>query len=503
MSHFLPNTERLPYALYSAAQSRALDQAAMQIFGIPGIELMERAGRAAYAFLRQRWPDAREIALLCGGGNNGGDGYVVARLARADGLRVRLFSLADPEKLRGDAQTMAARWRSIGGAIEPFETLPQTAEVLVDALLGTGLERPVMGRWAEAVDAMNTHRAPVLALDIPSGLHADTGCILGTAARCAATISFIALKVGLFTASGPACAGDIQFDALGVPAQVYSREIPFARRLDWARLSDRLGKRSKDSHKGDYGHVLLVGGAPGFSGAVRLAGEGALRTGAGLVSIATHPHHAAWLNLNRPELMVHGLEDPRDLSNLLSRATAVAIGPGLGTEAWGQALLEAVLNTDLPLVVDADGLNLLAKRAPVRRERWILTPHPGEAARLLACEASEVQADRFSAARRLQEIFGAVVVLKGSGTLVAGPSHRPPGVCSQGNPGMASGGMGDVLTGMLSALLVQGLGAEEAASVGACLHSAAGDRAAAQGGERGLLASDLLEEIRPLLNGKA
>jgi len=501
--HFLPKTERLPYALYSAAQSRALDQAVIQIHGIAGVELMERAGRAAYTFLRHRWPDAREIALLCGGGNNGGDGYVVARLARADGLRVRLFSLVDPEQLRGEARAMAERWREAGGAIEPFETLPKTAEVLLDALLGTGLERPVAGRWAEAVEAMNAHRAPALALDIPSGLHADTGRMLGTAARCDATISFIALKAGLFTASGPACAGEMQFDALGVPAQVYSREIPFARRLDWPRLSGCLGKRSKDSHKGDYGHVLLVGGAPGFSGAVRLAGEGALRTGAGLVSIATHPDHAAWLNLNRPELMVHGIAHPRDLSELLSRATAVAIGPGLGTDAWGEALLEQVLSADLPLVVDADGLNLLAQRTPVRRDHWILTPHPGEAARLLACETSEIQADRFSAARRLQETFGAVVVLKGSGTLVAGPSHRPLGVCSQGNPGMASGGMGDVLTGILAALLAQGLDGEEAASVGACLHGAAGDLAAEQGGERGLLASDLLEAIRPLLNGKA
>jgi NAD(P)H-hydrate epimerase len=501
MTRLMPSTERLPYALYRAGQVRELDRCAIEEHGIPGAELMERAGRAAYRLLRSRWPQARALAVLCGAGNNGGDGYVVARLALADGLRVRLLQLGDHDRLRGAALEHAESFREAGGEAEPFRGLLPRCDLVVDALLGTGLERLVEGRWAQAIEAVNDGRAPVLAIDIPSGLHADTGAVLGTAVRAEATISFIGLKRGLFTGQGRACCGEVRFDALGVPAVIYGREILSARRLAWERVCPGLPRRSRSAHKGDFGHVLIIGGARGYSGAARLAGEGALRTGAGLVSLATDPDHAAVLNLGRPELMVRGVAAPGDLDPLLARADVVAMGPGLGRGDWGRALFERVRGLGLPLVVDADALALLAAD-PGRRDDWVLTPHPGEAARLLGTDTASVEADRFAAVAAIQHRFGGVVVLKGAGTLIQGSSHRPPGVCDGGNPGMASGGTGDVLTGVIAALLAQGLAAEEAAEVGVCLHAAAGDAAAAAGGERGMLASDLVDRLRVVANEK-
>jgi len=501
MQRLIRDADYLPYALYRAEQVRELDRTAIEEHGIPGAELMERAGRAAYRLLRQDWPDARVISIVCGIGNNGGDGYVVARHARTDGLEVRVLQLGDPQRLRGDALTMATRFREVGGSVTPFRGLPEATELIIDAVLGTGLERAVTGEWAQAIDAINRHPAPVLAIDIPSGLHSDLGSILGTVVRAEVTISFIGLKQGMFTGSGPDCCGDIRFDALQVPAAVYARQILSARRLDRTQLGGLLARRPRSANKGSFGHVLVVGGARGYSGAARLAGEGALRTGAGLVTIATHPDHAAYLNLSRPELMCLGVEGPMALEPALARATVIAVGPGLGKDSWGKGLLARVLETKHPLVVDADALNLLAA-APASRDDWVLTPHPGEAARLLGTETGAVQADRFGSIRRLRDRFGGVVVLKGAGTLVLGPSHRPVGVCTGGNPGMATAGTGDVLTGMIAALVAQGLDLENAAAAGVCLHATAGDAAAA-GGERGLLASDLLAQIRPLLNSEA
>lgn len=497
----MPESPRLPHALYRADQVRALDRTAIEVHGIPGLELMERAGAAAYALLRQRWSGHRTVTVLAGSGNNGGDGYVVARLAQADGFTVRVLQLAEPERLRGDAALAFAAYRDSGGQFEPFRALAGRTGVIVDALLGTGLERPVEGPWAQAVDAINQARSPVLALDIPSGLHADTGAILGTAVRADATFSFVGLKQGLFTGAGPDCCGQIHFSALAVPAAIYASQILSARRIDWHQQASRLQPRRRAAHKGDFGHLLVIGGAPGMSGAARLAGEGALRAGAGLVSVATHPDHAALLNLTRPELMVAGVMAPGDLDPLIARANWIAIGPGLGQASWGRGLWAHVRALEGPLVVDADALNLLAE-GPRRRDDWVLTPHPGEAARLLGCTVAELQLDRFAAARRLQERFGGVVVLKGAGTLVQGSSHRPPAVCSDGNPGMATGGSGDVLTGVIAALGAQGLEAEEAACAGVCLHAAAGDRAAL-GGEKGMLAGDLLASLRPVANGIA
>ncbi len=498
MTRPMPTTDRLPHALYRAEQVRELDRCAIKDHGIPGAELMQRAGAAAYRELQNRWPDAREVTVLCGTGNNGGDGYVLARLAHEAGLAVRVLQLGDSSRLRDDALAKANAYRDAGASVEPYRELPRRTDLIVDAVFGTGLEREVQGSWAEAIGQINAHRAPKLAIDIPSGLHADTGQILGTAVHADVTVSFIGLKQGMFTGQGPDCCGEIRFDALRVPAVIYSREILSARRLDWATQGGLLGRRQRSAHKGSFGHVLVVGGAPGYSGAPRMAGVGALRAGAGLVTVATHPEHAAFVNVVHPELMCRGVASAADLEPLIERATVIAVGPGLGKDQWGRELFLRALDTELPMVVDADGLNLLALR-PRRRDQWVLTPHPGEAARLLETSTKDIQADRFSSVRHLQERFGGVAVLKGAGTLIFGPSRKPPGVCDGGNPGMASGGTGDVLTGVIAALIAQRLSLEEAACAGVCLHAAAGD-AAARGGERGMLASDLIGELRAVSN---
>lgn len=494
----------LPHLLYRAEQVRALDRIAIEQFGIPGSVLMERAGAAAFVVLRARWPQAARIGVLCGTGNNGGDGFVLARLAAEAGLEVTVWQVGDAERLQGDALAASQRLQGTGITARPWPGSSAREldgrDVLVDALLGTGLTDKVRDTWADAIDALNVAAAPVLALDLPSGLDADTGRVLGCAVRASASISFIGLKPGLLTGAGTEHAGRVYFHDLQVPAGVYDRQAAAARRLDYAQLSTLLRPRTRDAHKGQFGHVLVIGGGHGMSGAVRLAAEAAARVGAGLVSVATHAVHAAALNAGRPELMVHSVESPVALAPLLERASVVAVGPGLGQDAWARGLLERVLETDRPLVLDADALNLLAAD-PVQRDDWVLTPHPGEAARLLGCSSAQVQADRFHALAALVERFGGVCVLKGSGTLVHAPAGEfpPAGVCTAGNPGMASGGMGDVLTGIIAGLLAQGLTASEAAAAGVCLHAQAADEAA-RVGERGLLASDLMPWLRRLVN---
>lgn len=490
----------LPVELYRAAQVRELDRIAIEDRGIPGYTLMSRAGEAAFQLLRQRWPKARRIAVVCGGGNNGGDGYVVARLARQAGLDARIMTLADPESLRGDALTAAQEARAAEAPITAFNVADLAeADLLVDAILGTGLEREVSGAWREAIEAMNAHPAAVLALDIPSGLHADTGAALGTAIQAEVTLTFIGLKQGLFTGQGPACCGEIYFTALGAPPDIYPALHPACWRYVGDDLPTLLPRRSRSAHKGHFGHVLVIGGDLGLAGAARMAAEAAARCGAGLVSVATRNVHAGLQAAVRPEFMFHGIETPEELAPLLNRATVIAIGPGMGRGDWGRGLLHTVLASDKPLVMDADALNLLAAK-PSYRDDWILTPHPGEAARLLKMTPAQVEADRFVAVEDLALRFGGVAVLKGAGSLIASKEDGVVTLCATGNPGMASGGMGDVLTGVIAALVAQGLPLFAAAKAGVYLHGLAGDRAAQAGGERGLLATDLLPFLRQLIN---
>ncbi len=486
--------ESLPADLYSVAQTRELDRIAIQQYGIAGIELMRRAGQALFAQLLKQWPETTHVTVFCGAGNNAGDGYVVARLAMGSGLDVRVCTVADPEHLQGDARIAFRDFLAAGGQVFPFErqTLPENT-VIVDALVGTGLDRPLQGDFLAAVDQINRSRCPVIAVDTPSGIHGDRGVVMGSAVKADVTVSFIGLKQGLFSGEATDFCGRLTFSSLNIPAGVYQTLQPSAQLL----RPFALPARPRSSHKGSNGHVLLVGGDYGYSGAIRLAAEAALRAGAGLVSVATRAGHSHLLNLGRFEIMSHAVEDRQTLTRLLDKATVVVIGPGLGQGSWAQMLFQQVLLTGLPLVVDADGLNLLAKN-PLHRNNWVLTPHPGEAARLLALTTEQIQQNRFAAVDRLFDQFGGVGILKGARSLVRSESRLS--VNPTGNPGMAGGGMGDVLAGLIGGLIAQGVSLDRAAENAVYWHGEAADLAAEEAGERGLLASDLFPFIRKSVN---
>ena len=485
----------LPVELYTAAQVRELDRLAIEEQGTPSLTLMERAGADALDVLTGRYPGAGNLVVLCGGGNNAGDGYVLARLARQAGLEVRVIALVEPGRLKGDAAASAQKYLQTG-SVETALAL-EGADIIVDALLGSGLNRPVEGSFAEAIELVNAASVTVFALDIPSGLNADTGVCLGSAVRADATITFIGLKRGLFTAEGPEFCGEILFSDLGTPADIHVAVGAETRLTRHEEIMRNLPPRPRHAHKGRYGHVLVIGGDYGYQGAAILAGSAAARAGAGLVTVATRPEHARTIPLFRPELMTAAVTAERDLDPLLDRVSVVAIGPGLGQSDWAISLLAKVLQTRLPLVVDADALNLLALE-PLRRENWVLTPHPGEAARLLGITSTEVQTDRFAAVTSLRDRFGGTVALKGAGSLVAGATG-PIRLNRTGNPGMAGGGMGDVLTGVIAGLVAQGMEPDVATVAGVYLHGYAADQCAGEG-ERGMLAGDLLPVIRALVN---
>ncbi len=486
---------RLEHALFAAAQARAVDRRAIDDLGIPGYTLMCRAAAAALRLLHVRWPEARRIAVLCGPGNNGGDGFVLARLAMAEGLDARVFCpLGMPRQ--GDAVTAARDHAERGGHVvdlSPDEAFADV-DVVVDALFGIGLARAPTGAAAAAIEAVNVQSAPVLALDVPSGIDADSGHAPGAAVRASVTLTFIARKRGLFTAAAVDHCGDIVVDSLALSDAAFAGVQTTTELLTADTVYPLLPPRPRSAHKGNHGHVLVIGGDHGYGGAVRLCAEAALRGGAGLVSVATRAEHVGALLAARPELMVRDAENP---DAQLAAASVLALGPGLGQGAWSRVRYERALAWRGARVLDADALNLLAQSPRALGATTVITPHPGEAARLLDCAASEVQRDRFAAVNALVERFDCVVVLKGAGTLVADKTRTA--LCAAGNPGMASGGMGDVLTGVIAALLAQGLQPFDAAACGTWLHAAAGDRAA-RAGQRGLLAGDLIAELRDLVN---
>ena len=512
-------TVRLPRNLYRADQARELDRIAIEEYSIAGFSLMQLAAQSAFTALLESWPGVRQLLVFVGGGNNGGDGYVIAGLAKEHGLSVRVIYLHGEDSLQGDA----ARARDFAAerqvAIHAFSDAEnycsdlKAETVVVDALLGTGLDRPPRENYARAIAVINGSKLPILAVDIPSGLNADTGNPLDVAVTADLTVTFIALKQGLLTGVARDHVGELRFAGLDLPDQVFQHPRspkPSARRIDINSTPQLLPRRLPASHKGSHGHVLVLGGDIGYGGAVLMAAEAAARAGAGLVSVVTRSAHRVAALTRRPELMVHGTEDKQDrLDDLLSRASTLVIGPGLGRGSWSGRLLQKAMAAsrarNLPMVVDADALHLLADRhqadARLRRDNWILTPHPGEAAVLLDCSVAEIQKDRFAAVSAIVSAYGGTCLLKGSGSLVGSADHRDPiSLCTEGNPGMATGGMGDVLSGLTAGLLAQGLTPREALECAVCIHGEAADLLAAQQGPRGMLATDLLAYFGQLLN---
>jgi len=488
----------LPIEIYSVATVREIDRTAIEEKGVPGYTLMTRAGSVSVAETMAAFPDARSWQVICGAGNNAGDGYVVARLAADAGITVSVLAVTSPAALVGDAATAYADFIAAGGLVSAWDgNLDPAAMLIVDALLGSGLMRDVEGDFAAAVGVINGAGLPIVALDIPTGLNGDTGAVMGDAVRADLTVTFVGLKQGLFLGRGPAFRGDLRFSDLEIEPSCYAGKPLELQRISAERAASLLPRRSRTAHKGDFGHVLVVGGGVGMPGAVVLCGEAALRAGAGRVSVATDTSHAAAVVNDRPELMAKGINGATDLENLLSNSDVIAVGPGLGRSEWANELMQRIQNEQHASVWDADALNWLAEH-PDHCENRIITPHPGEAATLLGISTADIQADRRAAVEQLQQRYGGVAVLKGAGSLIKS-AQGVPWISTSGNPGMAAPGMGDVLTGIIAAMLGQGLSLPDAATTGVEIHAEIGDLAALNG-ERGMMASDLLAELRNVVN---
>ena len=485
--------------IYSTEQAREFDRNASRDFAIPSAELMARAGRAAAALVLKRWPLAQRIVVLCGPGNSGGDGYVVAALLQAAVREVAVFAFGEPDfKRNPDAYAACQLFKSRGVfvAANALDQAISDADLVVDALFGIGT-RPLTGELAAIVTRLNALNKPILALDLPSGLDSDTGAA-ELAVRASETMTFIVYKLGLVTGQARQFVGKLSLASLDLEPALFVDSAPIARALESSNFAKMV--RSPVAHKGQFGHVWAVGGAPGFAGAIHLCAQASLRAGAGRVSVVTDASNVQALVAARPELMVRADAKIPDFAH----GMVLAIGPGLSKSGWARALFAQALNWPGPRVFDADALNLLAEMesdgATALRlgANTVLTPHPAEAARLLKTNTAAIENNRPAAVRALVAKYGCVVLLKGAGTLIAAP-ELPLGVCLFGNAGMASGGMGDVLTGVIAALLAQGLSTFDAAEQGALLHAKAADRAA-EVGMRGLLAGDVINELRSAVN---
>ena len=491
------NPASIPHSIWPADSLRRAEKEAADSLGITLYELMQRAGLAAFNVAQKHFPLARHWLVLCGHGNNGGDGYVVARLAAAAAIQVTLLAIESDKPLPEEAQAAREAWLAAGGTIHAADIVwPEGIDLIIDGLLGTGVKGAPRDNVAALIHQANRHPAPVLALDIPSGLLAQTGATPGAVMDAAHTLTFIALKPGLLTGKARDVVGMLHHHALGLDNWLAGQETALSR-IDAALLPHWFKPRRPTSHKGSHGRLVIIGGDRGTAGAIRMTGEAALRAGAGLVRVLTRQENIAPIITARPELMVHELTD-ESLDESLHWADVVVIGPGLGQQEWGKKALRKIENFRKPMLWDADALNLLAIN-PDKRHNRILTPHPGEAARLLNCSVAEIESDRLLSAQRLLKRYAGVVVLKGAGTVVSAENGQT-GIIDAGNAGMASGGMGDVLSGIIGALLGQKHDLYDAACAGCLAHGAAADILAAKQGMRGMLATDLFSTLVRVVN---
>jgi hydroxyethylthiazole kinase-like uncharacterized protein yjeF len=500
----------------SRAQMRAFDQHAIEACGVPSLVLMENAGRGATDVLVRELLEGdaadADVVVVCGTGNNGGDGFVIARHLLVRHARVHVFLAGDVAKLSPDARANLEAWRGLGGAIHEIPTggdltavahAMADADVIVDALFGTGLDRPIEDPLAGVVRAMNAAAPPRFAVDLPSGLDADTGAALGVVVDVAVTATFAHPKLGLLTPGGAERAGDVHVVDIGVPGEIVAHVGGSAQLLEAADLALWIERRPPGAHKGSSGHVVVVAGSPGRIGAPQLVARGALRAGAGLATIVTWPAAATAIEGHVLEVMTARIDAEHmseSLDAALRSAGAVVVGPGFGLDDAARTAVEYVLASWRgPVVVDADALTMFAGRPSVfmAAKQAVLTPHPGEAARLLGCSPADIEADRFRAARELVAASGAVVVLKGAHTIIASPDSRlavSPVVC----PALATAGSGDVLGGIVAAMACA-LPAFEAACAAVLLHGQAGEAwARTRSTDRGMLASEIADELPQL-----
>ncbi|MEO1036471.1 MAG: NAD(P)H-hydrate dehydratase [Pseudomonadota bacterium] len=482
--------------LYESAAIRWLEHEVEKRHGVTPYTLMQRAAAAALVVCQRHFPAARRLHVVCGPGNNGGDGVELAHQAIKCGYEVRVITRFDPKTRRGAAADAWRAWLSAGRGVDAAVLSDvRHGDLVIDAMFGTGLNRPLDGVDAELLRSINAAPAPCLALDLPSGLDPDSGRAADVAVTALHTVSFIGEKLGLALADGPRLAGRIAVADLGIPPALLAEAAVRLRRV--ASGGGRWPLRRRRAHKGDHGRLVIVGSQPGMRGAGVLAGTAALRAGAGLVRLAMLGDTAGPMPRLAPELMVQTVNTADALAESIGWADVVVLGPGLGATPLAARSLDVVLAADCRRVLDADALNLLAT-APRSVPHSVLTPHPGEAARLLGVSVDEVETDRIAAVTRLADRYGCTVVLKGAGTLVA-ESGVTPRIVGGGNPGLATGGSGDVLSGVMGAMLTGASSALDAALYAVGLHNAAAD-ASAGGAERGLLPSDVIDQIRWCVN---
>ncbi|UCE82724.1 MAG: NAD(P)H-hydrate dehydratase [Deltaproteobacteria bacterium] len=504
-----------------------MDRIAIEVLGIPGVVLMENAGRGATEVMWRYFPDmgGKRVAVLAGGGNNGGDGFVIARHLWQQRVNVVVYCLKKLGSYQGDARSnleiiqkldLVVEEVTESAGIKKLRRKLADADLIVDSILGTGLNAPVRGFYRKVIDLVNQLGRPVVAVDLPSGLNASSGQPLGTCIQATVTATLGLPKVGLLVTPGCSFVGHLEVVDIGLPRSVI--EIEDAPRI-WLEASDLaslIRPRSIDSHKGSFGHVLIVGGSVGKTGAGAMAGLGAARAGAGLVTLAVPASLHGLMEVKLTEVMTEPLAETAEqtvarealprIQTLLEGKQALALGPGLSEHKETiQVVLELIESSSCPLVLDADAVNGLAGHLEVLTRAGapvILTPHPGEMGRLLERSAAEIQNDRLAVVQSFSEKYGVTLVLKGARTLICSSGGRLA-INSSGNPGLASGGTGDVLTGLIAGFLAQGLSSFDAACLGVYCHGKAADRLAIRWGDRGMMATDLLEEIPTVLKDLA
>ena len=472
--------------LYTPESVYELDHAAVATDGFSEPELMQRAGERVWREIDARWPGLGRITVFAGAGNNGGDAFVVALRAQAQGVEVQLLVQGDLSRQSPTSRHFRDLWEQSGGVCEPWQGQGICGEIIVDGLLGIGLQRELDAHWQDLVAAINQSPSPCVAIDIPSGLNGLTGIAQPVAIDAELTVTFIGRKCGQFLADGPDYCGELIFDDLGVSSRASGSQTAALEVIESCELP---AVRKRNSHKNHYGNLLIVGGDLGMSGAVALAGQAALRSGAGLVTALVHPDCRANLAAFA-EIMVLGWDA---LEAKLVDATVVVVGPGLGRSADAQHCLELLREAHQPMVIDAGALDaaFLQSMTSAGSQR-VITPHPGEAAALLSCSTAEIQANRMLSAQRLVDSFAMTTVLKGSGTLVTAADVLVPAINTRGNPGMATAGMGDVLCGIIAAFLGQGLDAFSAARSAVYVHALCAELYAKERDESGLIASDII-----------